>query len=79
MLAGISKRAQLGDGPIDSTALRLAVDYVRLNHQMSRWRIRSAIAILGRKAARETGIVEKIPRERIYALTGIQHFRFNTL
>src|SRR5664279_207130 len=79
VLEGISKCAQLADAPIDSIGVDgWAVDYVRLNKQMRPLADPFCYRDT-RTEQRQLELWKKIPRERIYALTGIQHLRFNTL
>ena len=66
---------------VRSTAIGVdgwAVDYVRLNQQMQPLADPFCYRDT-RTESRQLELWKKIPRERIYALTGIQHLRFNTL
>ncbi len=79
VIAGISKCVQLADGPIDSIGVDgWAVDYVRLSKQMKPLADPFCYRDI-RTESRQLELWKKISRERIYALTGIQHLRFNTL
>lgn len=79
VLIGISKCAQQADAPIDAIGVDgWAVDYVRLNHEMQPLADPFCYRDT-RTESRQPELWKKIPRERIYSLTGIQHLRFNTL
>jgi rhamnulokinase len=79
VVAGILKCTRLADGPIDSIGVDgWAVDYVRLNKQMHPLADPFCYRDT-RTELRQLELWKKLPRERIYALTGIQHLRFNTL
>lgn len=79
VIAGILKCAELANAPINSIGVDgWAVDYVRLNREM--WPLTNPFCYRdARTVARQVELWKKIPKERIYALTGIQHLHFNTL
>jgi rhamnulokinase len=79
VLTGISKCTQLAGGPIDAIGVDgWAVDYVRLNREMQPLADPFCYRDT-RTESRQLELWKKIPRDRIYKLTGIQHLRFNTL
>lgn len=79
VLAGILLCAELTNAPIDAIGVDgWAVDYVRLDRAMQPLADPFCYRDM-RTEARQLELWKKIPKERIYALTGIQHLRFNTL
>ena len=79
ILAGIKKCAEVADGPIDAIgADGWAVDYVRLDKAMQPLADPFCYRDL-RTESSQLELWKKIAKERIYALTGVQHLRFNTL
>src|SRR3974390_4856 len=79
VLAGIRRCAEIANGPINAVGVDgWAVDYVRLDRGMQPL----ADPFCYRDTRTETRQLElwkKIPKERIYKLTGIKHLRFTNL
>ena len=79
VLAGIRLCAEIANAPIDTIGVDgWAVDYVRLDHAMQPLADPFCYRDT-RTEVRQLELWKRIPKGRIYELTGIQHLRFNTL